>query len=115
MNNDQEHLIPPTQDEKNLGMLAHVLGVFVTFLAPLIIYLIKKDESPFVREHAKEALNFQISMFIYYFISVILVFVLIGIVAPFFLGIFSLVVGIVAAIKALDGKPYRYPMCIRFI
>ena len=111
----EEILVPPTQDEKNIAMLAHLLGLFVSFIAPLIIYLVKKDESPFIREHAKEALNFHISMMIYYTVSIILVLILIGILGLVFLGTFSLVVGIVAAIKANEGKPYRYPMCIRFI
>lgn len=114
-NQFDETYLAPNQDERTLAMLAHVLGIFVSFLAPLIIYLVKKDESPFVSEHAKESLNFQISMAIYYTVSIILIAVIIGILGLIFLGFFSLVVGIVAAIKALDGKPYRYPMCIRFI
>ncbi|MEY4278417.1 MAG: hypothetical protein RL377_421 [Bacteroidota bacterium] len=114
-NQFEDYLVPPTQDEKTLAVLAHVLGFFGSFLVPLIIYLVKKDESPFVREHAKEALNFHISMAIYFTISVILILVIIGILGVIFLGTFSLVVSIVAAIKALDGKPYRYPLCIRFI
>lgn len=110
-----DFLIPPTQDEKTLALLAHVLGFFGSFIAPLIIYLVKKEESPFVREHAKEALNFHITMAIYYVISIILILVIIGILGVIFLGTFSLIVSIVAAIKALEGKPYRYPLCIRFI
>ncbi len=113
-NYNQDH-IPATQDERTMAMLAHLLGYFVTFIAPLVIYLVKKDESPFIREHAKEALNFQISMAIYFIISIILIVVLIGILGLIFLGFFSLIVSIVAAIKANEGKPYRYPMCIRFI
>ena len=114
-NEYQDIYIQPTQDEKTLAMLAHVLGFFGSFIVPLIIYLVKKDESPYVREHSKEALNFHITMAIYYTISIILILVLIGILGVIFCGFFSLVVSIVAAIKALDGKPYRYPMCIRFI
>jgi uncharacterized Tic20 family protein len=114
-NNHETFLIPPTQDEKTLALLAHVLGFFGSFIVPLIIYLVKKDESPFIREHAKEALNFHISMAIYYIISIILIIILVGIIGLIFLGTFSLVVSVVAAIKAMDGKPYRYPLCIRFI
>ncbi len=114
-NEYQDIYIQPTQDEKTLATLAHVLGFFGSFLVPLIIYLVKKDESPYVSEHAKEALNFHITMAIYYFVCFLTLILLIGILGFIFFGTFSLVVSIVAAIKALDGKPYRYPMCIRFI
>jgi hypothetical protein len=114
-NNYNQDYIPASQDERTMAMLAHLLGCFVTFIAPLVIYLVKKEESPFIREHAKEALNFQISIAIYFTISLILVIVLIGILGLIFLGFFSVIVSIVAAIKANEGKPYRYPMCIRFI
>ena len=114
-NNQETFLIPPTQEEKTLALIAHVLGFFGSFIVPLIIYLLKKDESPFIREHAKEALNFHISMAIYYIISIILILILVGLLGVIFLGTFSLVVSVVATIKAMDGKPYRYPLCIRFI
>ena len=57
---ESEHL-QPTADEKNIALLAHILTIFVGFIAPLVIYLVKKDESEFVRENAVESLNFQIS------------------------------------------------------
>ena len=55
---------PPTQDEKNLAMVTHLLTFFSSFIAPLIIYVIKKNESHFVAEHARQALNFHISVFV---------------------------------------------------
>ncbi len=106
---------PPTSDEKTMGVLSHILCLVAGFIAPLIIYLIKKDESAYVREHAKESLNFQISLFIYYIVSFILMFILIGIVLMIVLGIGALVLIIIATIKASEGKLYRYPFCIRLI
>ena len=88
---------------------------FGNILAPLIIWLIKKEEMSFVEDQAKEVLNFQISMTIYLLISGILCFILIGI--PFVIGlvIFNVIITIIAGIKANDGKSYRYPINLRLI
>ncbi|MFT3949754.1 MAG: DUF4870 domain-containing protein [Agriterribacter sp.] len=81
-------------------------------LAPLIIYLIKKDESAFVAAHAKESLNFQITLVL------VVIVLLISVIGWFFLwlpGIIALVLVIIATIKASDGKLYRYPFTLRLI
>ena len=109
---EQEPMYTPTSDEKTLALLAHLLTVFSSFIAPLVIYLVKKDESPFVAAHAKESLNFQISVFI---ICVALFLTIIGIFLLWLVGILSLVLVIVATIRASEGKLYRYPFCIRLI
>ncbi len=108
-------LTNPTGDERNLAMVVHILSLFSYFLAPLIIYLIKKDESPFIRDHARNALNFQISLFIYGVVSFILAFILIGFVLLFALGILNIVCCIMAAVAANNGKLYKYPMTIPFL
>lgn len=108
-------LATPTSDEKTMALLSHVLCFVGGFIAPLVIYLVKKDESPFVREHAKESLNFQITLIIMYIVSFILMFILIGILLMAVLGIGALVFIIIAAIKANEGKLYKYPFNIRFI
>ena len=105
----------PTSDEKSMGMLSHLLAIFFGFLAPLIIYLVKKDESKYVEQQSKESLNFQITMMIAYIISFFLIFLLIGIALVVLLHIFRLVVCIIATIKANEGKMYRYPFTIRLI
>ncbi len=105
----------PTQDEKMLALLSHVLTLVAGFLAPLIIYLVKKEESKFVADHAKESLNFQISVFIYCLISFVLMLVLIGVLLLIFIGFIALILVIVATIKASEGKMYRYPFTIRLI
>lgn len=109
---DSEPILTPTGDEKTLALLSHVLTIIAPILAPLIIYLIKKNESAFVEAHAKESLNFQISLAI---ISIILVLTIVGILLLWIIGIAALVLVIVATIKASEGKLYRYPFCIRLI
>jgi uncharacterized Tic20 family protein len=110
-----------TQEEKTWGMLAHLssfLGYFTGFgfiVGPLIVWLFKKDSSKFVDQEGKESLNFQISMLIYYAVAGVLCFVLIGFLILPVLGIFQLVVTIIAIIKAKDGFSYSYPITIRFI
>ena len=109
---DSEPVISPTSDEKTLALLSHVLTLAVGFLAPLIIYLIKKDESSFVTSHAKESLNFQITIFI---IIAALFITVIGILLVWIVGILALVLVIMATIKASEGKLYRYPFSLRLI
>jgi uncharacterized Tic20 family protein len=109
---DTEPATPPTSDEKTLALLSHVLTFVSSFLAPLIIYLVKKDESAFVSHHAKESLNFQITVFI---ISIVLIVTIIGILLLWLVGLLALVLVIVATIKANEGKLYRYPFSIRLI
>lgn len=103
------------ESERIMAILSHILTLFFSFVPPLIIYLVKKDESPFVREHAKESLNFQITMAIAYVVSFILMIVLIGILMLMALGLVHLILVIVATIKAADNKLYRYPFSIRLI
>jgi uncharacterized Tic20 family protein len=102
-------------DERSIAILTHVLSIFFTFIPALVIYLVKKQESPYVAEHAKEALNFGISMFIYCIICIPLIFLIIGIFLLIAIGIGSLILYIIAAVKAADDVLYRYPFTIRFI
>ena len=83
-------------------------------IAPLVIWMIKRAESPFIDDQGKEALNFQISMIIYAVISWILVTIFIGYLLLFAVGIFDIVMVIMAALKANEGERFRYPLCIRF-
>lgn len=115
LNSDQQSVYTPTSDERTLAILAHVLTLLFSFLAPLVVYLIKKDDSKYVAEQAKESLNFQISLCIYFAVSFILMIVIIGIFLLAVLGIFSFILIIVASIKASDNKIYRYPLTIRLI
>jgi len=105
----------PTSDDKTLAILSHLLCVVASFIGPLVVYFVKGDSSPYVRHHAAEAVNFQISIFIYVIISIGLVFLIIGIPLLIALPIFNFVMIIIAAIKANDGAWYRYPLCIRIL
>jgi uncharacterized Tic20 family protein len=112
---------PENRDERMWAMFCHLAGLagfifpFGNVIAPLIIWLVKKEEYELVNDQGKEALNFQISMSIYIIASVILIILVIGIPLLIILGIFSLIVIIIAAIKANEGEKYRYPLTIRFL
>jgi len=100
----------------HLSALAAFIGIpFGHILGPLVVWLIKRDQFPFVDAQGKEALNFQISMTIYAIVAFILCFVLIGIPLLIAIAILDLILVIVAAVKASTGQSYRYPLAIRFI
>lgn len=95
-----------------VGLLGNGIGFL---LGPLIVWIIKREEDPFIDDHGKEAVNFQITMFIAFVVSALLVFVFIGLLILPLLAIANVVLVIVAGLKASNGEHYRYPMCIRFI
>ena len=112
LGSDEFPAVPPTSDEKTLALVSHIVTIVSSFIAPLIIYLVKKDESTFVAAHAKESLNFQITMFL---IFIILIISIIGLLLLWLVGIYSLIMVIVATIRASEGKLYKYPFSIKFI
>lgn len=99
------------------GLAGIVVPVILSgIIAPLIVWQIKKDDHPFIDEHGKEALNFQISIGIYAFVSVLLIFVFcVGALLLAAVEIVNIVFLLIAGIKANNGESYRYPLCIRFI
>ena len=107
----------PNKDQRTLAMLCHLLGALTGFVVPLIIWLIKKEDMPFIDDQGKEALNFQL--------TVLIAFVAVGVLgiptcglATFLalpLWIADIVFGIMAAMEANEGRPYRYPVTIRMI
>jgi hypothetical protein len=103
-------------------MLSHLLALigyfavpFGNVIAPLIVYLMKKDESQFVADQARESLNFQISLLIYTLISGVLVLILIGFLLLAAIWVAGVILTIVASVKAANGEAYRYPLTIRLI
>lgn len=101
-------------DQNTMGMLAHVLAIFTSFLGPLVIYLVSKD-APKARANAAEALNFEISLAIAWIVAAVLFIVIIGIVFLPVLFVAGLVFPILGAVEANRGGVYRYPISIRFV
>jgi uncharacterized protein len=115
-------------EARNFGMLCHLLALaglvlpaVASILGPLIIWLMKRDQYPFVDDQGKESLNFQITLWIVGValgvitaatccVGGIITFPLMGVVY-----IYSLVGPIIAGLKANEGYCYRYPFCFRFI
>ena len=112
---------PPSNEEKQWAMFAHLaalLGFLIPFgnlIGPLIVWLMKRNEMPFVDDQGKESLNFQITVFIAVIVSVLAMLVLIGFVLIFVVGIGALVLTIMAGIKANNGETYRYPFTLRLL
>lgn len=109
-----------SSETRNWAMAAHLsafLGAWVAlaFVGPLVVWAIKREEHPFVAEHAREALNFNLTLLIYLIVAGILAFVLIGIPLLIAIGIAWLVLTIIAAVRAANGESYRYPLTIRFV
>lgn len=108
----------PTES-RNWGALGHLsafalfLGV-PSFVGPLVVWLIRRDDV-FAGDQAKEALNFNISMTIYFIGSVIAILLLVGILLIPVVMLSWFVLTLVATIKASNGEYYRYPATIRFI
>jgi len=109
-------LSQPRGSEKVWALFSH-LSTFVglPFLLPLIVYLAMKGDSAYAAENAREALNFHLSMLLYALCCIPLTFILIGLPLLCAIGLASLVLAIVAAIKAADGGCYRYPLTIRMV
>ena len=103
------------QDERNLALIAHIGSIIGGFLVPLVIWLIKKGQAPFVEDQAKEALNFQITLLIGYIVAGILTVVVIGAFIMPVLMVAGVVLNIMAGIAASRGEFYRYPFTLRLI
>ena|SRR5271167_4234739 len=122
-----------SSEERNWAMAAHLCGlswllgsgglIFIPFgalalftmIGPLIIWRTKGETMPFVAEQAKESLNFQITVFLLGLLCALLILALIGFVLLWILGVANLLLVIIAAIQVSDGKPYRYPFCLRLV
>ena len=116
-------------NEKNMGtgnnpsgdnvmaLLSHVLGsifCFIGFIGPLVIFFIAEDK-PFVKEHAKESLNFQLTLLIGYIVGFVLTCILVGYVILLAIWVVSIIFGIQGAMAANKGEGYVYPFAIRLI
>lgn len=106
-----------SQEDKTLALLTHLSGIVLSFIVPLVIWLINKDKADkaFLTDQAKEALNFQITVAIGYAICTVLTAILIGALLMPLVWIVNLIFCILAGIKANEGVSYRYPFALRLI
>ena len=108
-----------TKSDRSLGSLSHILGPFVGFLAPLIIYIVKNDEAsqndPLLSSHLKEALNASITFLIASFIHGVLTIVLIGCLTLLVHWILYIIWAFNANSALQAGQEYRYPFTFRFL
>ena len=122
----EEPLPVPTKEERMWAMFCHLSAVVTSWhglglLGPLIIWMIKKDESKFVDSQGKEAVNFQLNILGYTLIGLVIGFATCGfgffVIGPLLvaLAVYALVMPIIAGITANEGKPFRYPATIRLI
>jgi uncharacterized Tic20 family protein len=103
-----------SQDDRTMAMLAYVLGIFTGFLGPLVIWLIKKDQSKFVAYHGLQALLFHAVILVGYILSSFLVVFLIEFLTYPLFGILSLVYSILAGLAASRGEWYEIPVVGKF-
>ena len=124
MNADQIPVPPAgtvSRDERTWGMLAHLsalAGMIVPFgnvIAPFLIWRARRDESVFVADHAKEALNFNLSVLIGVAACYILTWLLVGLLLLAVLGVTWFVLTLRAAVRASEGHSYRYPFALRLV
>ena len=113
---------PQARPDRTWVILCHLTAItlfiglpFGNVIGPLVIWLLKKEESSNVDTHGKESLNFQISMTIYMIVAGLTCFVVIGFVLLPVVLIANLVLIIIASIKASNGEFYRYPLTIRLV
>ena len=107
--------LTPSNDDKNIVTVTHLGGTVFSFIPALIVWILKKEDSTYIADQAKEALNFQITVLIAQFVAAILAWVLIGFILIPIIWILNVVFCIIAAIARSKGKTYRYPLCLRLI
>jgi uncharacterized protein len=111
-----ETTTPLSAEDRLWIVLSHLSVLFgVGLLLPLVVYLVKRADSEAVAHHAREALNFHLSLLLYCIACGVLVFVIIGIPLLAMLAVGTFVLAIVAAIKGADNVPYRYPFTLRIV
>lgn len=103
--------------ERTLSVFVHLGGIVFGFLPSLIVWLIKKDDpaEQYTAAQAKDALNFQLTIAIAFFVSFVLIFVIIGALLLWLVWLADVVLSIVAAVKTNSGENYRYPFTLRLI
>ncbi|MDQ3063389.1 MAG: DUF4870 domain-containing protein [Acidobacteriota bacterium] len=110
-----------TPEQKQMGLFLHLSLLIYTFafpvgaVAPILIWQLKKDEIPALEAHGKMVTNWMISLAIYFTISFVLAFILIGFLGFLIFGILAIVFPIIGAVKANNGELWEYPLTIKFL
>ena len=105
----------PSNEDRQLAMFCHLGGIIGGFIVPLIIWLVKKDQSRYIDYHGKEALNFQLTMLIAWVVGVVTACFVIGYLIILAAWVLTIVFCIMGAVAANKGEAYRYPFNIRMI
>ena len=108
-------LINPSNDDKNIATITHLAGTVFWFIPALLVWILKKDDSAYLADQAKEALNFQITMTLAMFVASVLVWVLIGFILIPLVWLVNIIFCIIAGIATSKGELYRYPLCLRLL
>ena len=114
-NEVQTNITNPRNDDKNIATVTHLGGTVFSFIPGLLVWILKKDDSAYIADQAKEALNFQITVLIASFIASILIWLIIGLALLPIIWLVNIVFCIIAAIASSKGQLYRYPLCLRLI
>jgi uncharacterized Tic20 family protein len=124
MSDFNESFAPPpapagaaSQEDRTIALITHLSGVVLSFIVPLIVWLIHRDkpDRAFLNDQAKEALNFQITIAIAFLACSVLTLIVIGMLLMPLVWLFNLIFCILAGIKANEGEAYRYPFTLRLI
>ena len=136
--------LSPSMSERQWAAGAHLLALTLAILTAWlvgvagvvgagIVYFLKRDNSPFAAAHAREAINFNLSMLLYSAAAAVIAFLLVGatvltlglgliltapagvvlVLAIGAIAVLWLVCSVIAAFKAWNGEHYRYPLTIR--
>lgn len=106
-----------SSESRTWAIAAHLGPLLIGFIAPLVVWLVKREEDPFIEDHSRESLNFQLTVLIGFVISWVLAFILwgLGLLAFFAVAIFALIFMIQGAIAASNNKLYKYPVSAKLV
>lgn len=99
---------PETEGDRTFAAITHILGFLTWVIGPLLVLVATDDE--FVKENARNALNWQLMVAVYMLVSFVLLFVLVGLVFVFIVPLVNVAFCVIAAIKATEGEAWRYPL-----
>lgn len=112
---------PVPAESRNWAMAAHLsafvvfLGLPLPFIGPLVVWLLRRDSDPYAANHAREALNFNITATLAFLVAAASMFVIVGFLLLPAVGIAWFVLVIIGGVKAANGELYQYPLTLRFI